>query len=268
VTEHAPELAKRWPRSFWFLGTGSQGADALAGLLSSLKKDGKIGDSVAMVSVADGFGIDLATAARKSFKTADLKLVYDKAYPVGTQDFAPLINEAKNTKADTFVAFSYPPETFGIAEQSKILGFNPKVYYLGVGTAFVQFGQKLGPDAQGILGVGGVNADSPLFKAYAEKHKAFTKGQEPDRWASAVVYASLQMLQQAIERVGSLDKDAIAKEIASGEFDTVVGTVKMKDNIRQGIWWVGQWQDGEFHGIAPANLEGARKLMFPKPDWK
>jgi hypothetical protein len=52
------------------------------------------------------------------------------------------------------------------------------------------------------MGIGGSNADLPSLKKYIEHHKAVV-GREPDRWASPVTYASLQVLQQAIEKVGS-----------------------------------------------------------------
>src|SRR5215468_5714003 len=65
VTDKAPELAKRWPNSFWYLGTSAQYIDALVALLVKVRGEGKIGANVAMVSIADGFGIDLSTAARK-----------------------------------------------------------------------------------------------------------------------------------------------------------------------------------------------------------
>jgi len=48
-------------------------------------------------------------------------------------------------------------------------------------------------------------------------------GQEPDRWASPVTYASLQMLQQAIERVGAIDRAAAIKELQTGTFETILG---------------------------------------------
>ena len=53
---------------------------------------------VAMISVADGFGIDLVTAARASFKKAGLDVTYDVTYPAGTTDFTPIFNgvEAKH----------------------------------------------------------------------------------------------------------------------------------------------------------------------------
>jgi len=44
--------------------------------------------------------------------------------------------------------------------------------------------------------------------------------------------------------------------------------VKLKDNLRMDGWQVGQWQNGEYYGLEPENLPGARQVMFPKPPWK
>jgi branched-chain amino acid transport system substrate-binding protein len=93
-------------------------------------------------------------------------------------------------------------------------------------------------------------------------------GQEPDRWASPITYASLQMLQQAIERTGQIDRAAVIKELQTGTFETIVGSIKLKNNLYGDPWWVGQWQNGSFHGVAPASLQGARPVMFPKPPWR
>jgi branched-chain amino acid transport system substrate-binding protein len=30
---------------------------------------------------------------------------------------------------------------------------------------------------------------------------------------------------------------------------------------------VGQWQNGQFVGIAPTDLPGAKPIIFPKPAW-
>jgi hypothetical protein len=53
------------------------------------------------------------------------------------------------------------------------------------------------------------------------------------------------MLQQAIERVGKVDREAVIKDLQSGTFDTVIGKVKFENNLPTKYWWVGQWQDGE-----------------------
>jgi branched-chain amino acid transport system substrate-binding protein len=268
VTDRAPELAKRWPNSFWMLGTSAGAANTLVELLVKLRSEGKIGDTVAMASVADGFGIDLSGAARPALTAAKFKLAYDKSYPVGTQDLSPIINDVKALNPDVFIAFSYPPDTLGITEQARIAGFNPKIFYTGVGTAFPLFRQKFGANAEGVMGIGGWNGDSPQIKDYLARHKASANGAEPDRWASAVTYASLQMLQQAIERVGKIDREAVIKDLQTGTFDTVVGKIKLENNIPTSFWWVGQWQNGEFYGVGPATNEGARAAVLPKPAWK
>jgi branched-chain amino acid transport system substrate-binding protein len=268
VTDRAPELAKRWPNSFWMLGASSDAAKTLVELLVKLRSEGKIGDTVAMVSVADGFGIDLSAAARPALTQAKFKLAYDKTYPVGTQDLAPIVNEAKALNPDVFIAFSYPPDTLGITEQSRIAGFNPKVFYTGVGTAFPLYKQRFGANADGVLGIGGWSGDSPAIKDYLARHKAANDGKEPDRWASAVTYASLQMLQQSIERVGKVDRAAVIKDLQTGTFDTVIGQVKLQNNMPTRYWWVGQWQNGEFYGVAPTANDGAKAVAVPKPAWK
>jgi branched-chain amino acid transport system substrate-binding protein len=269
VTDRAPELAKRWPNSFWLLGTSAGAANTLVDLLVKLRGEGKIGDTVAMVSVADGFGIDLSGAARPALTKANFKLAYDKTYPVGTQDLSPIVNEVKALNPDVFIAFSYPPDTLGITEQARIASFNPKIFYTGVGTAFPLFKQKFGANAEGVMGIGGWNGDSAPIKDYLARHKAASpNGAEPDRWASAVTYASLQMLQQAIERVGKIDREAVINDLQTGTFDTVIGKVKFENNLPTKYWWVGQWQGGEFYGVGPASNEGARAPIIPKPAWK
>ncbi|WP_316234800.1 amino acid ABC transporter substrate-binding protein [Bradyrhizobium sp. SZCCHNR1004] len=267
VTDKAPELAKRWSNATFWLGTSAQISQGLADLLGKLKSEGKIEGTVAMVSVADQFGIELAAAGRNAFKKAGLKITYDKTYPLGSQDIQPLLKDAIASNADTFVAFSYPPDTLALTEQAQLLKFNPKVFYVGVGTAFPLFKDKFAGNADGVIGIGGWDADSPLLKDYLARHKAAT-GQEPDRWASPITYASLQVLQQAIEKVGKVDRAAVAKEIRTGTFDTIIGKIKLKDGLLQEVWAVGQWQNGEFYGLAPATLAGARAAVVPKPAWK
>ncbi|MGJ4957047.1 amino acid ABC transporter substrate-binding protein [Bradyrhizobium sp. HKCCYLRH2015] len=267
VTDKAPELAKRWANTTFWLGTSAQISNGLAELLGKLKSEGKIGGTVAMVSVADQFGIELAAAGREAFKKAGLTVAYDKTYPMGSQDLQPLLKDAIASKADAFVAFSYPPDTIGLTEQAQLLKYNPKVFYVGVGTAFPLFKGKFGAGSDGVMGIGGWNADAPALKDYLARHKAAT-GQEPDRWASPITYASLQVLQQAIEKVGKVDRTAVAKEIREGSFDTIIGKVKLKDGLLQEVWSVGQWQNGEFYALAPASLPGARAAVVPKPEWK
>ena len=124
VTDKAPMLSKRWENSYWLLGTGKQYAVELAKFLKSIKDAKKINPKVAMIAVADGFGIELSNAARKALKAQGFELVYDKTYPLGSQNLAPVVNEIKSLGADTFVAFSYPPGTLALTEQAERVNAN------------------------------------------------------------------------------------------------------------------------------------------------
>lgn len=149
-----------------------------------------------------------------------------------------------------------------ITEQSIANGFTPKVRFLGVGTAFPNYKGKFGDKVNGILGLGGFDPAAPGMKEYFERHKAVNKGQEPDRWASPNTYAGLQVLQQAIERVGEVDNAKILQEMKSGTFKTIIGDLKLTGNRNPSLWHVGQWQNGEFYGLAPANRPGAKQPIF------
>jgi branched-chain amino acid transport system substrate-binding protein len=267
LTDKAAEFAKRWPTIFFMLGAGGDYAESLMTQLDIARKAGKIGDKVAMLHVADGFGVDAAQAARKAAALHGFKLVVDKSYPIGSQDLSPLLNEVKAQAPDVFIAWSYPPDTVLISDQARILSFNPKVFFTGVGTQFPFFKAKYGAGLEGQMSTGGVDGESPLIKDYFKRHKELT-GKEPDSWGSPVTYASLQILQQAIERVGKIDRPAILGEIKAGSFDTVLGTVKFDNQVLHGIFHVGQWQNGVFQGVGPGNLKGAKAAVIPKPDWK
>lgn len=266
TTDRAPEFAKRWPNSFWLLGTGTTLSASAVEVFAKLRKEGKIGNKVAMVAVADQFGIEFSTAARKSLQAGKFELVYDKSYPLGSQDMQPILTEAKRLNADVFFAASYPPDTFAITAQAKVIDFNPKVFFTAVGTAFPVFKGRFKGDIEGVMGTGGIDANSQGWKDYLKRHVALL-GSEPDRWASPVTYASLQMLQQAIERVGKVDRAAVIKELQTGTFDTVSGKIKLTNNLRTDGFQTGQWQNGEYQGIGPTNLPGARPPIVPKPAW-
>jgi len=249
VTDQGPALVKKYPGFFMFQASTSDFAKGAIGVLKKLKDSGQIGNKVAAVNVGDDFGIELANAGRPLFKEAGFEIVYDKSYPLGTQDYAPVVKSAKSANPDAFVAWSYPPDTFGLADQAKIEALNVKAYYSAVGCAFQGFSQKNGPAAENVLGAGGVT-DSPEIRDFYKRHKEVTKV-DADYWGSPMYYSMLQMLTQCIETVGSMDRQAIAEQIRKGpSFNTLVGEVSLPGQILNKAWTVGQWQGGFFSAVA------------------
>jgi branched-chain amino acid transport system substrate-binding protein len=266
VTDKIEELTGRYANLFFILGSTTEFARSVADILAKMRDDGLIGKRVAMVNVADAFGIELATAARPIFQQAGLEIVYDKSYPLGTQDLSPIVKGAKAVNPDAFVAWSYPPDTFALTQEAIIQDLDVKAYYTAVATSFPAFGGKFGAAAEGVLGAGGINPDTPEMVEYIRAHKEVT-GKAPDFWASASVYASLQILEQAIEGVGSADRAAVSKYIKEHTFNTVLGPVKFKNQNNAEYWTVGQWQNGIFYGVASTGRPGAKPVRV-KGGWK
>ena len=265
ITDKADVLTKRYPGIFFTLGTTTAFAGAVADILKKMRDAGQIGDRVAMVNVADAFGIEIANAARPIFKKAGFKIVYDKSYPLGTQDLSPVIKGAKTAKPDAFVAWSYPPDTFGLTAQAKINGLNVKAFYAAVATAFPAYKGKFGKSIEGVLGAGGVNHDTPEMQAYFKAHKEAT-GKPADYWASAMVYATYQILEQAIEAVGSVDRKAVTAYVKNNTFKTVMGPIKFVNQNNEKYWTVGQWQNGVFRGVSSTGRPGAKPVVT-KSGW-
>ena len=257
ISDQIEELSSKFPNMYFTLGGASGLAGGVVEVLSTLRDQGEIGNRVAMVNVADAFGIELAEVGRPQFEAAGFEIVYDASYPLGTQDLSPIVKGAKDANPDAFVAWSYPPDTFGLTAQAKVEGLDVKAFYTAVATAFPAYAGANGAAANNVLGAGGVHADGAAFQEYAARHLEVT-GQAPDFWASGMVYASFQILEQAIEATDSLDKAVVSEYIANNDFETVMGTISWDENNNNASYWtVGQWQDGVFKGVASTGREGA-----------
>ena len=78
-------------------------------------------------------------------------------------------------------------------------------------------------------------------------------------------YAAIQILADAIERAGSLDRQAIRDAIAASDVQTVVGEVTFRDN-GTGVVTAPylQYQGGTIELIWPEEFATA-DLVFPAP---
>jgi branched-chain amino acid transport system substrate-binding protein len=223
--------------------------------------------TAAVIHVDELFGLEQMGALELALKEKGIQIVEKKSYPIGVKDLQPVLNDIKAKNPDAFVSLSYPPDTFLVTGQARAVGFNPKLFYAAVGSAFPVYRDKMGPAAEGVMGLGTWNPKmSPQAKAYFDAHvKRWNK--EPDRWASAHAWAGLQILEQAVAKAG-LDRKALRDTIASSEFTTVIGKIRFRngENIATpGV--VSQWQSGEFEVVWPPQ-NATSPAYYPKPNWK
>jgi branched-chain amino acid transport system substrate-binding protein len=264
VTDKQDELIAKYPNIFFYNGSSTAYASTVAGALVKLKNAGQIGNRLAIAHIADTFGIEMKNIGGEILKKAGFEIAYETSYPFTAQDFSPIIKGAKAVNPDAFLAWSYPPDTFGLAEQAKIEGLNVKVYMSAVGTAFQSFQAKFAGGAENILGLGGVK-DTPQVRQYFKDLKAAT-GVDPDYWGQPVYYSMCQSVQQAMEGVGAVDRAAITDWLKNNTTKTILGEMDIRKQKLAALWILGQWQGDFFHAVDGLNVSGGMEMKL-KTGW-
>jgi branched-chain amino acid transport system substrate-binding protein len=242
-----------------------QQAESMMGALVDMLKAHGVKTAV-VIYVDDLFGLESHAALRSAVQGSGISLLEEKSYPLGVRDLAPVLRAMKNRAPDAFIGLTYPPDTLLAGKQCKEIGFNPRFFYTGVGTAYPVYREVMGPGAEGVLGMGSWNSKtSPAAKAYFDAHVKFA-GKEPDRWASGACWAGLEILTAAVLQVG-LDRKAIRDYVAGTEHDTILGKMKFIGSESVGIaGTVSQWQKGELEVVWP-KAKATAPLMAAKPSW-
>jgi branched-chain amino acid transport system substrate-binding protein len=238
---------------------------AFAGFLKDQKAQRKV-SKLGLAYVSDLFGIEMHGSLAPLLKDMGLEVLETKTYPLGVKDLSPVLKGFKAAGADVFVGLTYPPDNILATSQAKESDYNPSVFITAVGTAFPFYRDRF-KGAEGVAGIAGWNPKMKYpgareyFDAHVKKHQ-----KEPDRWASAFAYASLQILERTIGEVG-LDRTKIKEMLDSSEFSTVAGPIKFTKGVNTTTpGMVGQWQKGEFEIVWPKNLATASAVV-PKPAW-
>ena len=115
-----------------------------------------------------------------------------------------------------------------------------------------------------MLGAGGVGYTPDLAKFY--KDLKDVTGAEGDYWGNPVYYSMLQMIEQAIEGVGSMDRKAITEHFRTHTYKTLIGELDVRNQKLNWLWTVGQWQGDVFHGVAGVGVKNAKPVQL-KTGW-
>ena len=246
-----------------------QQPDACMGAFASFLKDQKAQGKVSKLGLAyvsDLFGIEMHGSLAPLLKETGLEIVDTKSYALGVKDLSPMLKAFKAGGADVFLGLTYPPDNILATSQAKETDYNPPVFMTAVGTAFPFYRDRF-KGAEGVTGIAGWNPKMkyPGAREYYDAHVKLLQ-KEPDRWASAFAYASLQILERSIGEVG-LDRKRIKEMLDATEFSTVAGPIKFTKGVNTATpGMVGQWQKGEFEIVWPKSLATSAAVV-PKPAW-
>lgn len=252
-------------RYFWFTTATMPDLNmkALVNFLKSLKVK-----SVAVVCVQEVFPRENYEYLIPLLKEGGFDIVLQKDYPRGVKDLIPLLSEAKSKNPDAFIGLTYVPDTMLITTQVQEIGFSPKFFFVLVGGASVAFEPKFGESTEGISTFGHWSPKGKwrgakeFYDNYVAKFKV-----KPDYLNSSLGYLACEIVEEAVEKAGTLNWEKIRDVIASNEFTTINGPIKFtgSENLRT-PYMVLQWQKREVEIVYPPEVATAKPL-YPKPTW-
>jgi len=233
--------------------------------------------TVAIVAADSDFALAAASGARENAKRDGFKIVYDKTYPPSTTDFTPIVRAIQAEKPDVVFVASYPPDSVGMVKAAREVGLKAKMFGGGmVGLQFAAIQKNLGPMLDNIVNyhfwVPAPTLKFPGIDEFLKKYEEAAKGKGVDplgQYLPPYAYAYMQVLEQSIDAIKSLDQAKLAAYMHSHTFETVVGKVKFAKN---GEWAQSRVLMTQFRNVKPNDLEqfrdpGTQVVLYP-PQWK
>jgi branched-chain amino acid transport system substrate-binding protein len=219
---------------------------------------------VALTGADAEFSILALEGARENAKKHGVKIVYDRTYPPNTIDFTPIVRSIKATNADLVYYASYPPDSSGLLRATHEVGLGAKMLGGGmIGLQFAALKTQLGPMLNNIvyydLYLPEPTMNFPGVEQFLVRYRERAKeaGVDPlGLYIPPFAYAEMQMLEEAIKAVGSLDDAKLADYYRNTTFKTVVGDIKFGD---RGEWAEPRILLAQFQGVVGNDVEQFKK---------
>ncbi|MGZ3411386.1 MAG: amino acid ABC transporter substrate-binding protein, partial [Xanthobacteraceae bacterium] len=234
--------------------------------------------TLAIVAADAEFGKTACDGTRENAKKFGFDIVYDKAYPPSTTDYAPIMRAVQATNPDLVYVCAYPPDTVGIVRAIHETKFTAKM--IGgamVGLFATPIKMQLGPLMNGIVisesFVPSAKLDFPGLHDMLKKYQAKAPELKIDPLGHGFTpfgYAAGQVLAQAVEGTKSLDHEKLADYMHKATFHTVVGDIKFGadgewDKSRQ---FVTQFQGVTANGGIDQFRDASHQAILFPPEYK
>jgi branched-chain amino acid transport system substrate-binding protein len=255
-----------YKRFFQTMPYGPDGKDSLTrGFFEAAMSMNPKPKTVAIVGADAEFSKGALEGARRYIKRLGLKTVYDRTYPPNTIDFTPIVRAITALDPDVIMLASYPADTSGFLRAAGEIGIKAKIFggpMVGLQSGAIKM--QLGDQLNGIvcyeLFVHEPTMRFPGTEEFIKKYqaKAGPEGVDPlGYYVPPFTYATMQVLQQAVTAVGSLDQDKIAQYIHATTFKTIVGDIKFGPD--------GEWANPRILTIQYQNIHGHGMEQFTEP---
>ncbi len=262
-TAASAKLRELQAKHIWFV-TGAF-PDRVADGLVQLMKANNVKTVALLVNVSP-FSKEVQSYLEPALKAQGMQTTVSVQYPPDIKDMTVQLLKVKAAHPDAVLSLSYPSDSTIYVRQAKELGIAAPFQFVLLGPGASFFPKLLGAATNNLLMMGDwaptLNAQSQQF--YDAYKKKFNEA--PDFLDSAETWASCQVLEQAVARVG-LDHDKLTQAIATGQFDTILGTIRF-DGVenRATRMAILQMRNGQPQVVWPKEIATSR--FEPKSGWQ
>jgi branched-chain amino acid transport system substrate-binding protein len=189
--------------------------------------------TVAILAADAPFSQSPVQGAKENLAQQGMRVISEGKYPLSTTDFKPYMEDLKRINPDVLFLCSYINDSIGLIEAINAIELSPKVVggaMIGPQNGVVKV--ELGPLLNGLvnyeywLPVPGLTNPKVQLLIATYQSRAAQAGADPlGYYVAPLAYAQLQVLEQAIRTVGSLDDAALSDYTRKATFETVVGNV-------------------------------------------
>ncbi len=269
----APDVFNRGLTNLFFAqpAQGARQADPFALYILSLPVELRP-RTFATVSLDDPFTLGVMERLSGLLQDGGLRQTYNTTYPEGTTDYTAIAAEVASLDPDLILGGSQVEDCIGQIQAYRAAGYQPRIAYFTNGPSFPgPFRSTLGSATEGIFSSISWFSDSLEFqnKEFTSKYIEMyggAPGDIPEDAANAFTVG--QVLQQTVEKIGSIDNSALIEELHQGEYDTVVGPLSFDEKgAPQGNFMLLQWQGDNFVIVGPGNRAEVDPAAPPKPEW-
>jgi ABC-type branched-subunit amino acid transport system substrate-binding protein len=268
----APDMFSRGFKYLFFAqpATAPHQADVFVDYVKSLPEADRP-KTAAYPTQDDPFARPVVESMQKQLEALGVKTVFSKVYPPDTSNFQTTASAIAAKKPDLIAQGAVFEDGVGLVRSLKQVGYSPKMLF-----------QTSAPSNAGQYsdGIGAANTEGVFYtvswneKAQTPKNDEFVKayaakfdGETPAEDA-ADAFAAAQVLQQAVEKVGSLDQTKIADWLHGNETSTILGPLSWDETgAPQNNFLLAQWQSGEVQIVGPTSAATTQKVVDSKPAW-
>jgi branched-chain amino acid transport system substrate-binding protein len=198
----------------------------------------------------------------------------EQTYPSETTDYKPIADKLIQANADIAVLGTGTPDAIAFVERFRQQHYNPKALVEVSGPD--QGSQFSGPigikSTEGIFVPNGgwfpgikSYQNAQFVQAYIARYGGTADSISGD---SAQAYSVMQVLEQAVNKIHSVDNASLIKELHADTFNTLQGSVKFAPDGENAVAvpFLFQWQKGQLLPVYPSDSALAAP-EYPKAQW-